>query len=233
MPLPIPTAPLFELEVPSTGKKIVCRPFLTKEEKILLMALESDDEKQILLAIKETLKNCIRTKIKIDDLAVFDVEYIFLNIRSRAIGETIELKLTCPDDNTTQVDVKIPIENIKVTKPENHSSEIKIDDTYIVKMKYPNIDSVFGNNLDNTDDALKIIAKHISQIITEDEVYDCSQFTLKEINEFIENLPFKQFKKIEMFFDDMPKLQHKINLRNPNTNVESEVVIEGLYNFFG
>ena len=233
MPLPKPPVPLYELTVPSTGKKIVYRPFLTKEEKILLMALESQDEKQILLAIKQTLKSCIQTKIKIEDLAVFDIEYIFLNTRARSIGEVIEMKLTCPDDDVTQVDVAINIDDIKVQKDKNHSSEIKLGEQFLVKMKYPNIDSIANVDENQSEDAIEVVAKCISQIATEEEVYDCSQFTKKEIIEFVEQLPVKQFEEIQKFFTNMPKLQHTVKVKNPKTGVESEVVIEGLYNFFG
>lgn len=233
MPLPSPPIPLYELTVPSTGKKIVYRPFLTKEEKILLIALESQDEKEIILAIKQTLKNCIQTRIKIDDLAVFDVEYIFLNARARSIGEIIELKLTCPDDNETQVDVAININSIKVNKDKNHTSEIKIDDNMIVKMKYPNINSLLDIDSNQTEDAIDVLSNCISQVITEDEVHDCSQYSKKELIEWIEKLTPKQFQEVQKFFTNMPKLQHVVKVTNPNTGVESEVVIEGLYNFFG
>lgn len=233
MPLPSPPVSLHELIVPSTGKKIVYRPFLTKEEKILLIALESQDEREIILAIKQILKNCIQTKIKIEDLAVFDVEYIFLNTRARSIGEVIELKLTCPDDNETQVDVAININDIKVEKNKNHTSEIKINDSMIVKMKYPNIDSIVEIDSNQTEDAIDVLTKCLSQIIMEEEVHDFSQYSREEVIEWIEKLPPKQFQEIQKFFNNMPKLQHKVKVKNPNTGIESEVVIEGLYNFFG
>jgi T4 bacteriophage base plate protein len=232
MPLPKPPVPLYELTIPSNNKKIVYRPFLTKEEKILLMALESQDEKQILLAIKQTLKNCIQTKIKIEDLAVFDVEYIFLNTRARSIGEVIELKLTCPDDDETKVSVSINIDDIKVEKPKGHSSEIKLGEQFLIKMKYPNIDSLIDVD-DESEDTIKTVAKCVGQIATEEEIYDCSQVSLDETVEFLEQLPVKQFEEIQRFFTNIPKLQHKVKVKNPNTGVESDVVIEGLYNFFG
>jgi len=231
MPLPKPPVQLYELNLPSTGKKIVYRPFLTKEEKILLIALESQDEKQILLAIKQTLKNCIQTKIKIEDLSVFDVEYLFLNTRARSIGEVIELKLTCPDDGETQVETTINIDDIKVQKSKDHSPTIKLSDDLIITMKYPNIDSLVDTNTDK--DAIEAVAKCISQIATNDEVYDSSQFTVKEAVEYIEQLPVKQFEKIQKFFTSIPKLSHTVKVKNPNTGVTSDVVIEGLYNFFG
>lgn len=233
MPLPTPPVSLYELTIPSNGKKIVYRPFLTKEEKILLIALESQDEKEIILAIKQILKNCIQTKIKIEDLAIFDVEYIFLNTRAKSIGEIIEMKLTCPDDNETKVEVSIDIDDIKVKMNDKHSSEIKLDDNMIVKMKYPNIDSLIDVDDNQTEDVVEMVAKCISQIITEDEVYDCSQFKKEEIIDFVERLPVKHFEQIQRFFTNIPKLQHTVTVTNPETGVVSDVVIEGLYNFFG
>ena len=232
MPLPTPPVPYYELELPSNGKKVVYRPYLTKEEKILLIALESQDEKQVISAIKNTIKSCLKTKIKIEDLATFDIEYLFLNIRARSIGEYIELLVTCPDDNTTQIKVKIDIDQIKVQKDPKHQREFKLSDDFIVTLKYPNIDSVLEADKESADEAMKVFAKCVAQIATPDEVYDCSKYPIEEVQDFLEKLQPKDFEKLETFFATIPKLSHTIKFRNPNTEVENEVTIEGVFNFF-
>lgn len=228
MNLPQISVPTYSLVIPSTGKKIQYRPFLTKEEKILLIALESEEDEQILTAIKNTIKSCVKTDIDINDLSVFDVEYIFLNLRARSIGEIIELKIICPDDGITQVNVKINIDDIKVQKNPLHKTEIKIDDDIILKMKYPNIDTL----LEDPDNAVGVIIKCISKIITKDNEYDCNLVSEEEILEFVENLPVNSFKQLQKFFSTIPKLSHTIKVKNPNTEVVSDVTISGVYNFF-
>lgn len=239
MPLPKISAPTYELELPSTGKKIKYRPFLVREEKILIMALESEDMKQISNAIKTVITECILTKgIKINELSTFDIEYLFLNIRARSVGETVEVNITCPDDNITKVKVEIDLESIKVQKNPDHSSIIKLDDSLSIQMKYPSLSEFIENNFEynNTgsevDKSLDVIVSCIGQVFTEEESWSSSDCTKKELQEFVEQMNTKQFKQIEEFFNTMPKLSHTVKVINPETNVESEVVLEGLASFF-
>jgi len=232
MALPSLNTPTYELTVPSTKKKIKYRPFLVKEEKILLLALESEDDKQISLAMQDLMEACILTKgIKVQELASFDVEYIFLNIRAKSIGETIDVKLICPDDGTTEVTTQIPIDKIKVKYDKDHTNQIQINDDLWVEMKYPNIDSLAIQE-ETIDDTFKLISKSIGKIYNEEDVWDSSTTSEKEFEEFIESMNSKQFAKIQTFFETMPSLKHTVKIRNPNTKVESSYTIEGLSNFF-
>lgn len=238
MPLPKIATPTYELELPSTGQPIQYRPFLVKEEKLLVIALESEDTKQITTSIKTVIKNCILTKgIKVEDLPTFDIEYLFLNIRGKSVGEEIEVNIICPDDEETQVPVKINIDDIRVQKSEEHSNRIKIDNSIMMEMKYPSLEQFIKNNFDFAganaiDQSFELIASCIDKIYTEEEVWTTTDCTKKEINEFLDQMNSSQFKDIEKFFETMPKLSHTIKVINPNTNVESEVVLEGLSSFF-
>lgn len=236
MPLPRLVTPTYELDLPSTGQKIKFRPFLVKEEKILILAMESEDNKQITNAIKTILKNCIQTtKIKVDELSTFDIEYLFLNIRGKSIGEQIDVGITCPDDDTTVVPVKINIDDIKVIKPDGHTREIELTDDVGLIMKYPSLDTFvktsFGGGTD-IDDVFEIATGCIEQIYDGEDVQEASNYSKKELLEFLETLSTQQFVKVQQFFETMPKLTHKITITNPNTGVESEVVLEGLNSFF-
>lgn len=242
MPLPKIATPTYELELPSTGKVIKYRPFLVKEEKVLILALESQDIKQITLAIKSVLKDCILTKgIKVEDLPSFDIEYIFLNVRGKSVGESIDLIVTCSDDGTTEVPVKVFVDEISVQKDENHSTEIRIDDSIVIKMKYPSLEQFIKNNFDFTtqesvstiEKSFDIISSCIESIFTEEEAWAAADVTKKELIEFIESMNADQFKKIEKFFETMPKLSHTFTVVNPNTKVENTVTLEGLTSFFG
>ena len=238
MPLPTIVTPTFELNLPSNGKKIKYRPFLVKEEKILILAIESNSMKDISRAIKDVLKNCILTKnVKVDELPTFDIEYLFLNIRSRSIGESIELVVTCPDDGETKVNKQIYIDEIEVKKDENHSLDIKLDSTYTMRLKYPSLDQFIDDNF-NFDDVTKdnsfdIIASCIDIVFSDEEAWEAKDCTKKELIDFVERLDSNQFKQIETFFDTMPKLSHQIEVENPKTNVKSTVMLEGLASFFG
>jgi hypothetical protein len=238
MPLPKISTPQYELELPSTGETIQYRPFLVKEEKLLVIALESEDTKQITTAIKNVIKNCIHTKgIKVESLPTFDIEYLFLNIRGKSVGEEIEVNIICPDDETTNVPVKIDLDSIKVQFNEEHSKQIKIDDSIMMEMKYPSLDQFIKNNFDFSqnnamDQSFDLIASCVDKIYTEDEVWSSADVTKKELIDFLEQMNSAQFKEIEKFFETMPKLSHKIQITNPNTKVESEVIIEGLASFF-
>ena len=239
MPLPKISTPTHELVLPSTGKKIKYRPFLVKEEKILILALESEDTKQITNAIKTILKSCISTRgIKVEDLPTFDIEYIFLNIRGKSVGESIEVLVTCPDDGETQVERKIYIDEIQVEKDEKHSPDIKLDHSLTLRMKYPSLNEFVQNNFSASDDntlqaSMDIIASCIDVVYSEDESWAAADCTKKELSEWLETLNTSQFKEVETFFETMPKLTHKVMVTNPNTKVESEVVMEGLTSFFG
>jgi len=237
MPLPKLTVPTYELEVPSTGKKIKYRPFLVKEEKILLLAMETEDEKQMANAVKTILENCIQTpKFKVDSLSLFDIEYIFLNIRGKSVGETVELNVTCPDDGETVVPIKLNLDDIKVQKKDGHTNIINLTDEVSVTMKYPSMDLFVKNNIAETgsdiDDVFEIASMCIDQIVEGEDVYEASNFSRKEILEFLEGMDTKQFIEVQKFFETMPKLSHTITIKNPNTDVENEVVIEGLASFF-
>ena len=238
MPLPKIATPVYELELPSTGKTIEYRPFLVKEEKVLVIALESEDTKQITTAIKNVIKNCIKTKgIKVEELPTFDIEYLFLNIRGKSVGEEIEVNVTCPDDGETQVPVTINLDDIEVQKNDEHTNRIKVDDSIMMEMKYPSLDQFIKNNFDFNDknamdQSFELIATCIDKIFTEDEVWAVEDCSKKEIVDFLEQMNSSQFKEIEKFFETMPKLSHSITVKNPKTKKDNVVVIEGLAGFF-
>ena len=237
MPLPKITAPTYELVLPSSGRKVRYRPFLVKEEKLLIIAMESEDTKQITEAVKNVLKNCILTRgIKVEKLATFDIEYLFLNIRGKSVGEDVEVMITCPDDGETQVPALINLDDIKIVTSDDHNKDIKVDDTLSIRMKYPSMDEFIKNNFDVTDmdidDTFKLIASCIEQVYSEEESWSASDCTNKELVEFIDQLGSKQFKEIEKFFETMPKLTHTLKVVNPKTKVENEILLEGLQSFF-
>jgi len=240
MPLPKISTPTYELELPSSGKKIKYRPFLVKEEKILILALESENIKQITTSVKSILKECINTRgVKIDSLPIFDIEYLFLNVRGKSVSEALELVVTCPDDGKTTVPVKIYIDEIGVVKDEKHSQDIKLDDKLTLRLKYPSLDEFIKNNFDFSsreegalEQSFEIIASCIDQVYNEEESWAASDCTKKELLEWVETLNTNQFKLIEEFFSTMPKLSHTIKVKNPNTKVENDVTLEGLASFF-
>ena len=239
MPLPTISTPTYELTLPSSKRKIKYRPFLVKEEKILIIAMESQDVKQIARAVKDVLSKCIMTKgTKVEKLSTFDIEYLFLNIRGKSVGEHIEVMVTCPDDGKTQVPMSINIDDINVQTDENHTIDIKLDNTYSLRMKYPSLDEFIKNNFDNVsdmnvDDTFDLISSCIDQVYSEEESWSHQDCTKKELSDFVESLNSSQFKEVENFFTTMPKLQHIVKVTNPNTNVESEIKLEGLQSFFG
>ena len=239
MPLPTISTPTYELTLPSSNRKIKYRPFLVKEEKILILAMESQDTKQIARSVKDVISKCILTKgIKVEKLSTFDIEYLFLNIRGKSVGEKIEVMVTCPDDGKTQVPMSIDIDSIKIQKDKNHSTDIVLDDTYTLRMKYPSLNEFIKNNFGavenmGVDDTFDLIASCIDQVYTEEESWTSDECTKKELSDFVESLNSSQFKLVENFFVTMPKLSHTIKVTNPNTKVESDVKIEGLQSFFG
>ena len=238
MPLPTISTPTYELTLPSSDKKIKYRPFLVKEEKILIIAMESQDTKQIARSIKDVLSKCILSRgIKVEKLSTFDIEYLFLNVRGKSVGEHIEVMVTCPDDGKTQVPMSINIDSIKVKKSDEHIRDIKLDDTYTLRMKYPSLNEFTKTNFGavedvKVDDTFELIASCIDQVYSEEESWSHQECTKKELSDFIESLNSNQFKMIEKFFETMPKLSHTVKVLNPNTKVESEIKLEGLQSFF-
>ena len=239
MPLPTISTPTYELVLPSSNRKIKYRPFLVKEEKILILAMESQDPKQIARAVKDVISKCILSKgIKVEKLSTFDIEYLFLNIRGKSVGEQIEVMVTCPDDKKTQVPMSINIDSIKVKTDDEHTTDIKLDDIYTLRMKYPSLDEFIKSNFNfdsnmNVDDTFDLIASCIDQVYSDEESWSHQECTKKELTEFVDQLNSSQFKEVEKFFETMPKLSHTVKVTNPNTKVESEIVLEGLQNFFG
>jgi len=239
MPLPKINTPTYDLTLPSTGKKIKYRPFLVREEKILIMAMESEDMTEITNSIVQILTDCILTEnVKVETLSTFDIEYLFLNVRARSVGETVDINITCPDDEETQVEMTIDIDAIKIQKTRGHKNIIKLDDNLSMKLRYPSLQQFIENNFETGENisevgqSLSMITSCIDMIYNDEESWESSDYSKKELDEFIEQLNTKQFKQIEKFFTTMPKLSHKIAVKNPKTGVESEVVLEGLASFF-
>ena len=237
MPLPKISTPTYDLTVPSTGKNIKFRPFLVKEEKILIIAMESQSDKQIAQAVNDVLSNCILTKgVKVNDLSTFDIEYLFLNIRGKSVGESVDVMITCPDDNETKVPVQINLDDIQIVKNDNHQRDIPLDDNLTMRMKYPAMGEFVKNNFSvdmKVDDTFDLVCSCIEQVFSEEESWAGSDCTKKELHEFLEQLDSGQFKKIEQFFETMPKLSHTLNVTNPNTKVVNKIKLEGLNAFFG
>tara|TARA_S200002703_G_scaffold154786_1_gene158142 strand:- start:441 stop:1163 length:723 start_codon:yes stop_codon:yes gene_type:complete len=239
MPLPKINTPTYELTLPSTGKKIRYRPFLVREEKILIMAMESENMTEITNAIVQILSDCILSKdVKVESFATFDIEYLFLNVRAKSVGETVDVNITCPDDDETQVEMSINIDSIKVQKTRGHKNIIKLDDNLSMKLRYPSLEQFVENNFETgqvvseVGQSLSMITSCIDMIYNEEETWEAADCSKKELDEFVEQMNTKQFKQIEKFFTTMPKLSHTITVKNPNTGVESEVVLEGLASFF-
>jgi len=237
MPLPKISTPTYELVLPSSGKKIKYRPFLVREEKVLIVAMESEDETQIATAVKDVIKNCIITRgVKVDDFATFDIEYVFLNIRGKSVGEDVEVLVTCPDDGETQVPTVISLDDIKVHTDKNHKKDIVLDDELTLRMKYPSMGEFVKTNFSGEEITVEgtfdLIASCVEQVFNEEESWSASDCTKKEMSEFLEQLSSKQFKEIEKFFETMPKLSHTVKVKNPNTGVDNEIVLEGLNAFF-
>ena len=238
MALPSIATPTYELELPSTKKKIKYRPFLVKEEKVLLLATESDDPKEVKEAVKTIVRNCVLSRIKVEDLTTFDLEFLFLKIRAASVGEEVQMKITCLDDNETRVDHTIDISEVEVHVPEGHDPKIKLTDSVGMIMKYPGLEefvnlTLLGLNMDDPDEVFNTVARCIDQIYEGDEVYDDSTTTHEEKVQFVEGLTQKQFESVQKFFTTMPVLRHQFKVTNPKTGVESTYTLEGLQSFFG
>ena len=241
MPLPTIETPTYELKLPSSNKKIKYRPFLVKEEKILILALESKSQNEITNAVTDVLKKCILTRgIKVDDLPTFDIEYLFLNIRAKSIGEDIKLTVTCPDDGETKVPVTIYVDEIKVIKPKDHRIDIVLDDKMSLRMKYPSLNQFIESNFDTEDEAetvvdktFRVVADCMDTIFNGEDAWEAKDYSAQERLDFVQQLNSQQYKKVENFFSTMPKLSHTIEIVNPNTKEKGSVVLEGLADFFG
>ena len=236
MALPKLTTPTYELEVPSTDEKVQYRPFLVKEEKILLIAMESGKGEDVIEAVKQIVESCTFNKLDLTRMPMFDVEYIFLNIRAKSVGEVSKLKLLCPDDKKTYADVEINLDDVKVQVDDGHNNKIELDNKMGIIMTYPNIDSFKNSGITsiNASNMLEVIGTCILQIYENDgeKVYAAQDQTKKELNEFIESLQSKDFQKVQKFFDTMPKLRHTVKVKNPKTKKESDIVLVGLQDFF-
>ena len=236
MALPKLNAPKYKMKLPSDGRTVNFRPFLVKEEKLLLVATETGGQEGLFEAIKTIIQDYADIA-NVEDLATFDIEYVFLQIRTKSVGETVNVQVTCPDDNETTVEAEIPLDDIKVKKTRGHKNEIKLDDSIIVTMKYPNLDTFVEMNIGESEDQgveqiFKMAASCIKTIADTEQVYDCADSSDAEIAEFFESLTSSQFQEIQKFFETMPKLAHTLKVTNPETGVESEVELEGLASFF-
>jgi len=236
MALPKLTTPTYELEVPSTDEKIKYRPFLVKEEKILLIAMESEDNAQIIQSVKDIVSQCTFEKLNVSTMPMFDVEFIFLNIRAKSVGEVSKLKILCPDDKKTYAAVDVDLSKVSVQVGDDHTNKIALTDDMGIIMTYPTIDSFLGSGIEkiNANNMLDVIGSCILQIYEQkgEKVYEAKDQTKKELTEFIESMNSAQFKKVQGFFDTMPKLKHEIKVKNPKTKKESTVTLNGLNDFF-
>ena len=235
MPMPLPTlvVPEYECTLPF-GQKVTYRPFLVREEKLLYMAMESQDQKEMIKAVKEIIKNCTSVK-KIDTLATFDIEYLFLRIRAKSVGEVSEFKVIAPDDNETQVDVEVNLEEVEVIVPPDHSNKVKITEDVTLVMKYPSIDTFVKNNLSEDpklDDIFQLAADCVDKIANGDEVENAKAYKKGELLTFFEGMNKLQFQEVQKFFETMPKVSHTIEVFNPKTEKKSEMVLEGMASFF-
>tara|TARA_B100001996_G_scaffold213493_1_gene163977 strand:+ start:1655 stop:2365 length:711 start_codon:yes stop_codon:yes gene_type:complete len=235
MPLPKLNVPEYNLKLPSSGKSVKYRPFLVKEEKLLYLAIESGEQKDMIDAVKNILTSCTSLR-SVKDLATFDIEYLFLKIRTRSVGENVEVNITCPDDNETTVPVSIPLDDIDIKQDPAHSAEIQLNDDVIITMGYPSFDTFVKMNLQGEepgmDQVFEMAAACVKTIADANQVYDCKESSKKELLSFFDEMNSAQFAKIQTFFETMPKLSHTIKVTNPNTGVDGEVKLEGLASFF-
>ena len=232
MALPEIATPTYTLTIPSTKKKVKYRPFLVKEQKILILAMENEDQEQILDAITNTIKACLITKIDMTTLALFDIEYLFLQIRARSISEELKLKITCPDDGETQVDVSFLANDVNVEVPDGHTNIIKLGNDITLEMRYPNLAYFSAVNFAGDDvDPYDLVAQCIDRVYQRED--DCGTFTFKEARQWVDTLSTGQFENIQTFFNTMPSLRHTLKVKNPKTGVDNEITIQGLADFFG
>lgn len=235
MTLPKISTPTYELDLLTINKPVKYRPFLVREEKILIIAQESKDTNQIINAIKEVLKNCILTRgVKVSELAIFELEYLFLNLRCKSVGETIEVQVTCPDDNKTKLPLTINLDEIKLIVHPDHKRDIKVDDKLTIRMKYPSVDKFIEKNFTSTatnKDAFDLVSESIEQIFSDEESWVASDYTKEQLDEFINDISHAKMEEIDLFFRTIPKLSYKTEIINPKTGVKSEIEITGLTSF--
>ena len=235
MALPKLNVPKYKIKLPSDGRTVNYRPFLVKEEKLLLLATESGEQSDLITAVTDIITACTDVQ-DVDKLPTFDIEYIFLQIRTKSVGESVDVSVTCPDDGETQVDVSIPLDQIKVIKTKGHKKEIKLSEEVVLTMKYPSLDIFVEMNFQpedvGVDQVFRMAASCIDSIADVEQVYDCKDLPKDEITSFLDQMTSDQFKKVQDFFETMPKLSHTLKVKNPNTKVESEVKLEGLASFF-
>jgi len=233
MALPKLASAKYELTLPSTGEKIEFRPFLVKEEKALMLAQQSGKDSDIMRALKDVINACTFDKVKAETLPTFDLEYMFINLRAKSVGEVVDLNVTCPDDGTTTVAVKVDLMQIQCVKEIGHDNNIKITDDIGMIMDYPKVDSIKSLSGDDEIEAMFDVVKAcIRQIYDSENVYEKTDMEKSELDEFVESMSHEQFEKVQEFFNTMPKVKHPIKVKNPNTGVESEVVLEGMQDFF-
>ena len=233
MALPKLATPTYELEIPSSKDKLTYRPFLVKEEKILLLANESEEESETINAIKQIINNCTFEKLNVDSLALFDLEYIFLRIRAKSVGEIVSLKLLCSDDNETYADVSLDLEEVNVDFPVNHTNKIELTDTVGILMRYPKFSLVkLSTDGSETEYIFKMIKECIDQIYDGDMIHERTDFNEQELDEFLESLSSEHFKLLQEFFETMPKLKHEVKFKNPKTKKQNKMTLEGMQSFF-
>jgi hypothetical protein len=236
MALPILTTPTYELEVPSTDEKIKYRPFLVREEKILLIAMESGKTEDVVEAVKSIVEECTFNKLDLGDMPMFDIEYIFLNIRAKSVGEISNLRILCPDDNKTYTEVEVNLSEVLVQVEKDHTNKIELTDEMGIYMKYPTIDSFAQTGITEVTatNMLDVISTCVAQVYDKkgEEIFDAKDQTKEELIEFIEQLNTKQFAELQKFFDTMPKLKHVVKVENPKTKVKSDILLQGLSDFF-
>ena len=233
MALPKLATPTYELEIPSSKDKLTYRPFLVKEEKILLLANESEEESETINAIKQIINNCTFEKLNVDSLALFDLEYIFLRIRAKSVGEIVSLKLLCSDDNETYQNVYLDLEEVNVDFPVNHTNKIELTDTVGILMRYPKFSLVkLSTDGSETEYIFKMIKECIDQIYDGDMIHERTDFNEQELDEFLESLSSEHFKLLQEFFETMPKLKHEVKFKNPKTKKQNKMTLEGMQSFF-
>ena len=231
MALPINEVPRYTCKLPSTGEVVTYRPFLVNEEKVMLMAIEGQNDDEIAQAVTNTVQNCVETNIDVSSIPIFDFEYLYLKIRAKSVGEIVKLRLKCPDDEKQIVEHDLNLEDVQINKPEGHKNEIEFEKGYGVVLRYPTIKSFSGIN-SNTELSFKILKESIASIYKGDDVYDRNNITDKELDEYIDSLTQRQYKQLMVFFDTMPRLRHTVKYQNPKSGKEFTMTLNGTNDFF-